>query len=1296
MAEPFVQSNFAAGELTPALYGHVDFAKFMIGAATMRNMFVNYRGGAYSRAGFRFIGYSKQIQNQYASGYITWSVNPSNGDTITLNGLVWTFVSGSPAAHQTQIGGTLAFTLAVLTNNLNDATDPELVVASYEQTASEVVTITYATPGAIGNSYTLAASAATPSGATLTGGTDSGPRLIPFQFNLNQGLVLEFGQQYMRVISDGAFVSDLVLVITGATNADPCVLSVASTAALTSGDWVVVADMSGMLELNGQQFVITVLSGTTFSLQDVFGNNIDSTNFGTWTADGQIARIYEISTPYLADDLKFLKYTQSADVMSLCLRNQETGVEYPPYELSRLADDSWTLTEFSTAATIDPPTGGTGYPTNTGTATTGLTGLTDFQYVVTAIDRDTGEESVASDIIDVPNSVNIALTAGAINLSWDGVNGARYYNVYKAQPAFRSTVPVGSLFGYAASTFGAAWVDNNVVPDFTQVPPLHKNPFSPGQCLAVDVLTTGSGVVDLTWSITTVAGTGADGYGVMVNGAMQAFVFTNGGENYADGDTIEFQDSTGVKASGTLTFTGNPAAGSTVTLNGTVWTFVAGSPAANQTQIQGTAQATAHVLAVNLTDSADTEVSKCTWTENVLAVDVEFKQTGTVGNAYTLAASGTSNITPSGATLSGGSGGTPPTGTLIVGPETGTYPGTVAYFQQRRVYANTANNPDTYWLSQPGAFSNFDSRIPTIDTDAIIGSPWSQQVDGIQFMLPMIGGLLVLTGQAAYQVNGAGGSPSSPVPLTPSSQQAVPQAYNGCHYHVPPVTIDYDVYYLQAKGAIIRSLSYNFWVNVLTGVDVTYLSSHLFSYATIEAMAWCEEPFKVMWCVRGEGVLLSLTSVKTQEVMGWARHDTNGKFISACSIIEPPTDALYVATQRFFADGTTPFMIERMDDRNWPTAESCWCVDAGVSTSLNYMDGQLSISSANGLGQPVDVDNLVGGQNYAPSTTVTVVDPTGDGQCVVTPTFSTPSGGSITALAFSGGSGYTQPRLVFDDPTRAGSGASGDVVLDNTATFTSTAGVFGAGNVGDVIRAGSGIAVVTAFTDANTVEAAIVQPVVDEIPNSGGQLAPVRSGGWSMDTPFSTVYGLRHLAGMEVTGLADGNVITPRTVSADGTITLDDEASFVIVGLGFQCQLQSLYLAGGSPTEQGRRKSVPAVTVRLQASGSIETGSNQKDGAAQTPLVIQENWVNMKTASVDQPNLAAPYYGDAVIQGTTFVRPPQLYTGDIRAIIAGGTDKRGQVAVQQSLPLPMNVLAFVREVAEGDIPETEGKAKARG
>ena len=60
MAVPSIQTALVAGELAPALYGRTDLARYHVGAATLRNLYVGYQGGAYSRAGTKFVGFSKQ------------------------------------------------------------------------------------------------------------------------------------------------------------------------------------------------------------------------------------------------------------------------------------------------------------------------------------------------------------------------------------------------------------------------------------------------------------------------------------------------------------------------------------------------------------------------------------------------------------------------------------------------------------------------------------------------------------------------------------------------------------------------------------------------------------------------------------------------------------------------------------------------------------------------------------------------------------------------------------------------------------------------------------------------------------------------------------------------------------------------------------------------------------------------------------------------------------------------------------------------------------------------------------
>lgn len=122
-----------------------------------------------------------------ATGSITFSINPTNGQTITLNGRVFTFVT-SPGGWPnvtgnyainigSNLGGTMFFLEQALQVGTTYLADTLLNVATYA-VPSTALNITYTLPGTAGNAYTLAASNATPSGAHLTGGVTNLQKVI--------------------------------------------------------------------------------------------------------------------------------------------------------------------------------------------------------------------------------------------------------------------------------------------------------------------------------------------------------------------------------------------------------------------------------------------------------------------------------------------------------------------------------------------------------------------------------------------------------------------------------------------------------------------------------------------------------------------------------------------------------------------------------------------------------------------------------------------------------------------------------------------------------------------------------------------------------------------------------------------------------------------------------------------------------------------------------------------------------------------------------------------------------------
>lgn len=76
-------------------------------------------------------------------------------------------------------------------------------------------------------------------------------------------------------------LGDKSFSITGATQANPVVITVASTLEFETGDSVEFSSVGGMVELNGNTYTITVLDGTTFSLDAT-----DGTGFTAYTSGG--------------------------------------------------------------------------------------------------------------------------------------------------------------------------------------------------------------------------------------------------------------------------------------------------------------------------------------------------------------------------------------------------------------------------------------------------------------------------------------------------------------------------------------------------------------------------------------------------------------------------------------------------------------------------------------------------------------------------------------------------------------------------------------------------------------------------------------------------------------------------------------------------------------------------------------------------------------------------------------------------------------------------------------------------
>lgn len=307
--------------------------------------------------------------------------------------------------------------------------------------------------------------------------------------------------------------------------------------------------------------------------------------------------------------------------------------------------------------------------------------------------------------------------------------------------------------------------------------------------------------------------------------------------------------------------------------------------------------------------------------------------------SYIIVDPGYGYLTAPTITVTGG-GGSSATAVATLGAVTGTYPSAVAYFNQRRVFGGSDNSPQTFWMSQPGLYGNFNVSIPSRDDDSIEGSIVATQVNAIRHLVPMPGGLIVMTAYGAWLVSGSGQNTA----ITPLNANAQAQVYNGASNQTP-IVVNADILYIQSKGSAVRNLTGNIYANIYTGTDISLLSSHLFYGYTFRDWTFAEEPYKLVWMSRSDGAAISCAFLKEQEVVGWSHHDTKGLFKSSCAITEGNENATYFIIQRLVG-GSLVYYTERLASRLLRgDIENSWFLDCAIANSTFYPAATLSPAS---------------------------------------------------------------------------------------------------------------------------------------------------------------------------------------------------------------------------------------------------------------------------------------------------------------------------------------------------------------
>ena len=305
-------------------------------------------------------------------------------------------------------------------------------------------------------------------------------RLIPFEFSTDQTMVLEFGHLYLRFHTDGGTLLD---------GADPYELVTPYTEDdLPRIHYCQSADVLTLVHPGHAPRELRRLGATNWTLTAItFAPSVTAPGSVTATPSGHLRQTYE----YRYRVTSIVGGTESEPAPSVGVQgNLEVlggvvtltwdavpgATDYAVYRLS--GGIYGRIGETATTTLVDdgvPPDTTTKPPGSGGTAPANLAAVAsgheyptyEYRYQVTATDDD--GESLPSAAASCTG--NLLVDGSRNTITWGAVTGATGYLVYKEQ---------GGVFGYIGRTAAGVTtlVDDNILPDLSQTPPIHDNPFN--------------------------------------------------------------------------------------------------------------------------------------------------------------------------------------------------------------------------------------------------------------------------------------------------------------------------------------------------------------------------------------------------------------------------------------------------------------------------------------------------------------------------------------------------------------------------------------------------------------------------------------------------------------------------------------------------------------------------------------------------------------------------------------------------------------------------------------------------
>jgi len=458
------------------------------------------------------------------------------------------------------------------------------------------------------------------------------------------------------------------------------------------------------------------------------------------------------------------------------------------------------------------------------------------------------------------------------------------------------------------------------------------------------------------------------------------------------------------------------------------------------------------------------------------------------------------------------------------------------------------------------------------------------------------------------------------------------------------------IVYVQRDGLKVRELVYSQGEDTFIGNDLNLISEDITDSGIVE-MFIQKQPNQFIWCIKENGDACLLTYERGQDVRGWARIDTDGKYYSAASIHNGGEDTVWACVER-----NGKYCIEKFH----PRKDLDWYVDSGkrleggaaqnadsVNLGTGSLFGTLEIVKT-GLGNNISGkvikisntnDPLLDGKSFK-----------GTGQDPDTITLQDLNGNNFT---------YDTNTLTISGVTGANSGANGSYQFTNEISngkkvyensTDSSLQIRFTGSVWE-LRAFffGGSTLISSSSDLNDIHAPTTGWSNSVILNYNFAAPSVLT----FEFVYNEITGLDHIEGKKVQVIGDDSFIEETTV-ASNKITTTDYYNTLLVGLPYTSTLRPMPIEPAlyRDNSQSRVKAVAKIIVRFFKTKGAKVG---EAGRQLTTFPV---------ADTQDPS------GQVI----------DLKTGQQRFFVGSDYEREKLIEVRQDLPYPMTVLSIATHV----------------